>query len=158
MAIVLHFEDRDPVSIHTLACAAYNIVLDINRHRGGSPMFVKDRYLTTKPPETRTDINRPENFFKHADRDPDDSLEFSPENTGAYIVDACRTYTELTGDRPHIFNCFRAWLTCSQPEMFDFPPEKKQFAEEMVRLYARNDRRGFVDCFLRETDPSKLDL
>ena len=118
-------------------------------------MFLKDRYLDGKPLGTISDINRPQNFFKHAERDHDDSLEFAPTNTGAFIVDACRTYTELTGDKPLIFSCFRTWLTCHDPSLFDFPPEKQVFLQDLLRLHAANDRDGFVDRFLVETDPSR---
>ena len=38
-AIRLYFSNGDPISIHTLAGAAYNIVWDVNKKRGGSPMF-----------------------------------------------------------------------------------------------------------------------
>src|SRR5438128_1514480 len=38
-AIILWFHDGDPVSIHTLAAAAYQIIYDINAHRGGAPMM-----------------------------------------------------------------------------------------------------------------------
>ncbi len=156
MAIVLFFEYRDPVAIHTLACAAYQLVFDINKHHRGKRMFLKDRYLDGKPPATISDINRPQNFFKHADRgDHDDALEFNPANTGAYIVDACRTYTELTGDSPLTFSCFRTWLTCSDPSLFDFPPEKQAFLLDILRLHAANDRDGFVERFLAETGPSR---
>src|SRR5882762_2358461 len=37
-AIMLFFADGDPVSIHTLACAAHGVVRDLNRFMGGSKM------------------------------------------------------------------------------------------------------------------------
>jgi hypothetical protein len=130
------------------------LVFDVNKHRQGNRMFLKDRYLEMKPVGMREAINCPENFFKHAARDPDESLEFNPDNTGAYIVDACRTFTELTGDQPLIFPCFRYWLTCSDPDQFDFPPEKQSFLQDLLRLHAANDRDGFLNRFLVETDPT----
>ena len=40
-AIFLYFEEKDPVSIHTLTAAAYNILRDISAKRNLSPMMVK---------------------------------------------------------------------------------------------------------------------
>lgn len=42
--IRLYFAGRDPVSIHTLTAAAYNIVHDITANRGAEPMIVKDLF------------------------------------------------------------------------------------------------------------------
>ena len=147
-AIRLFFENDDPVSIHTLACAAYQLLFDINTHRGGRPMWVKDRYLKSKPDGTSKLLNEPENFFKHANRDPDGSLEFDPIKTEAYIVDACRTYTELTSDKPLLSDCFRAWFTCHDPVELVFSPGKSHFKDDLVRLHNKNDRHGFVECFM----------
>lgn len=147
-AIVLFFDDGDPVSIHTLVCAAYQLVFDINKDRGGKPMWVKERYLDIKPPETKSQVNLAQNFFKHATRNIDDSLDFDPDHTGAYLVDACRTYGDLTGNTPGPFKLFRAWFVCPG---FDFPPEEQVFANELAALKAAGDRRGFFNCFLRRT-------
>ena len=42
VAISLWFQDGDEVAIHTLACAAHQIIHDINQHRGGNG--VKNRF------------------------------------------------------------------------------------------------------------------
>lgn len=40
-AIRLYFASADPVSIHTLTAAAYQLLLDLNKKAGGEPMFMK---------------------------------------------------------------------------------------------------------------------
>lgn len=40
--IRMYFNSGDPVSIHTLAAAGYNLIRDINSNRGGTSMIVKD--------------------------------------------------------------------------------------------------------------------
>jgi len=70
-AILLFFDDGDPISIHTLACAAYDIIDGVNQHRGGKEMWVKRRYTQLRGRPTRADINDVQNFLKHADRDPE---------------------------------------------------------------------------------------
>jgi hypothetical protein len=41
LAIELYFMERDPVSIHTLAGAVYQLLTDINKHRGGKPLMTE---------------------------------------------------------------------------------------------------------------------
>jgi hypothetical protein len=78
-AIILWFHDGDPVSIHTLAAAGYQIVYDLNMHRGGAPMMrdspsIRPEYLL----EWRKIMSRYGNFFKHADKDPKRTVFFPP--------------------------------------------------------------------------------
>jgi hypothetical protein len=74
-AISLYFDYGDELSIHTLSGAAYAILHDLNKHRGGEDML-KDLHKTLTPEgarKFRRYINRPDNFLKHADRDPDET-------------------------------------------------------------------------------------
>lgn len=84
IAIRLYFSYGDPVSIHTLASASYNIIRDITLHRGET-MFIKDDVLDFVKDEYREELrrkfNEAENFFKHADRDHDAVLDFRLVNT-----------------------------------------------------------------------------
>ena len=41
-------------------------------------------------------VARPENFFKHADRDPDGVIEFRPSLTKFFLFDAVEMYRQLT--------------------------------------------------------------
>jgi len=66
-AIFMYFHWGDPISIHTLVAAAYGIVKDINKHRGGKPMT--QDFESIKDKKTRkilVDVfHEPQNFFKH---------------------------------------------------------------------------------------------
>jgi hypothetical protein len=92
IAIRLYFSDGDPVSIHTLTAAAYNIIHDISIKRDAGSMFVKDMIFDYVKPEyqevIRQSVNKAENFFKHADRDHEASLDFNPDQSETYILDA----------------------------------------------------------------------
>ena len=81
-AIRLYFAYGDPVSIHALAGAAYQLLDDLIAKRGG-PDGIKDLLLTMAKPESvdvvRQKLNEAQNFFKHADRDHDGVLEFRPK-------------------------------------------------------------------------------
>ncbi len=148
VGIQLFFQDGDPVSIHTLTCAAYNVIRDVNSARKGTPMFAKQRYFQLRGKSSLDDFNEPENFFKHADRDADAKLRFYPTFTECLLVDACRTYDELTGERVPEFLVFTLWFISQAPGEFDIPREWESFADDAKELHAKGDRKGFLDRFM----------
>jgi hypothetical protein len=92
-AIRLFAEGRDPVAVRTVAGAAHQVLHDLTKIRDfGS--FIKDSpYLR---PEKKGDwiglVNSAQNFFKHADRDPEAALDFYPEFTKFLLFDAVEMY------------------------------------------------------------------
>ncbi len=88
-AITLWFRDGDSVAIHTLACSAYQIIHDINRHRKGRDLLldslvIKDEYRR----DFISFMKGSYNFFKHAasDPDPEGTVEFQPILTELFIL------------------------------------------------------------------------
>ena len=83
-------------------------------------------------------INRAENFFKHADRDHDATLEFSPDQSEFLILEACGVYYKLSGEFPPLFKLYQTWFISNHQNWFDFPEEQKQLvsmgAEEVIAL------------------------
>ena len=83
-AVELFFEDRDPVPIHTLACAAHQIVHDIN-HSQGRPDLIFDaiRKAGSNKRKLLGALRRHANYFKHANVDscPNCGIRFFPEVT-----------------------------------------------------------------------------
>lgn len=126
--ISLYFHNADPVSIHTLVAASYNLLRDLNKNNGGKPLFAKelvfDYIKEGYQKEFRTKINAPENFFKHADRDFSESLEFNPKLSETFVLEACSVYFRLTGEDPVLFRVFRAWYIVNNPKLFKFPKEQ----------------------------------
>jgi hypothetical protein len=118
-AIKLYFEHGDEVSIHTLAAAAYTIVRDINEYRGGEPML-KDLHCYLSEDlvrEFKSYINTPENFLKHADKDPEAIGELCPRWTEALLWEASRKYCELTGDWRMPLLTFVLWFVANNREL-----------------------------------------
>lgn len=142
-AVSLFFQHGDPVSIHTLTCAAYNVIRDINNSRDGSPMFAKQYYVNLEDKPSLSDFNEPENFFKHANRDPDAVLTFYPKFTECLLIDACEKYLNLTGDHVVDFIVFIMWFTSRAPEKYDIPEGWDSFVATAKDLHQSNDRRGF---------------
>lgn len=150
--IRLYFFDGDPVSIHTLTSAAYNVIRDVNVKRGGGPMLVKDKAIEFVKPEYREEfrksLNNAENFFKHANKDHDQTLDFNPDQSEMLIWDAISTYSNLTGETPPLFKIFQAWIACNKPEMFDLPSEGKLWFATTGPELASIGKSGFFNKLL----------
>ena len=110
-AIYLFFERKDPVSIHTLVGAAHEVLHGLAK-REGKTSILKD-YANIRP-EKRCErirvLNAAPNFFKHADRDPDEILEFCPESTKFLLYDAVEMYFHITETLFKEAFVFRIWF------------------------------------------------
>lgn len=97
----LYFSMGDPVSIHTLVAAAYQVLRDLNKAHAGDPML-KDAMPNLVDPsskdEVRRKLNEAETFFKHAEWDLAEVLEFRQEPTELLLFEACQKYRHLTPD------------------------------------------------------------
>jgi len=122
-AIRLYFDSADPVSIHTLAAAAYNAFRDFNKKSGGKPLMTKevtiDCLKDASKKELRDKINAAENFFKHADKDHGEILEFSPRQSEFLIFDVCVWWCSYSGEDPVLFRLFKAWFMRQNPYIFE---------------------------------------
>lgn len=144
--IRLYFSNGDPVSIHTLTAASYNVLRDLNRSCGGEPLLIKEQSLDWikdgYQKQVRSKLNEAENFFKHADRDHDSVLEFNPYQSEFLILEACTVYSRLTGEWPPLFKAYQNWFIAHHPDMFDFPDEKRReidMGREAVTSHSREE-------------------
>lgn len=112
-AIALYFNDGDSVSTHTLVAAAYEVLRDLSARENGMPAMLKERTLDFVRPEhqkaVRQKLSEAENFFKHADRDPTEILEFSASQTESLLLDACDQHTHLTRTTTPAMQAMRLW-------------------------------------------------
>ena len=113
-AIWLFFEHRDPVSVHTLAAAARQVLHDL---AGGSSSIITENPALR--PEWRSEwvknVKTAENFFKHAVRDPDGTFEFRPEFTRFFIYDATHLYRTVTNELFYEAQMYQAWFSLAYP-------------------------------------------
>ena len=128
IAIKLYFHFDDPVSIHTLTAAAYNVLRGINKNRGNDPVLVKEwllKYLIKpeKQKEFKKLMNEAENFFKHADRDPEETYTFRPRQTEILLWEAVGIYQRLTGEITPLIHLYRGWFMMHNLHIFDGMPE-----------------------------------
>src|SRR5690348_17337317 len=98
-AIELFFTSENPVAVHTLTAAAYNVLRDLANHEGLEFPFIKTGFMQSLEPSQRSAahsfIHAAENFFKHADRDPSETLELNPELTELLLLDACSYFKQV---------------------------------------------------------------
>ncbi len=154
-AIRLYFAYGDEVSIHTLTAAAYSLLRDINEHRHGEAML-KDLHLLLPDDlagKFKSYINRPENFLKHADKDPDGVDELEPKWTEVLLWEASRKYCEITGEQDKLMITFVLWFVAHQPELKEQVEKEclsQGFTNEQIdfglRLPSTTDRKRFSRC------------
>lgn len=123
-AIALYFEDRDPVSVHTLVMAAGEII-DRLCASAGRASWRSDLLARAEAVGRRKEIsdalNGPRNFFKHGSDSTNILTDFSDErNLVAIIVaaDGLRLLGELTVET----KTFGAWLAVVDPDLLQTAP------------------------------------
>ncbi|MBL7139583.1 MAG: hypothetical protein ISS74_01600 [Planctomycetes bacterium] len=126
-AIRLFFERRDIVAVHTLAAASDQVLSDICVARGMESQlrhhadFIRDEACK----EYFRLLKRAENFFKHADRDPEGILEFRAEQTVVLLFDSVVLLWRLTQTLTHEARTFLCWLFVYKPDWFRDGPFKE---------------------------------
>jgi hypothetical protein len=118
-AIELWFLEKDDVSIHTLAAASYQIIHDISQKRkiGRDLLYdtdiIKDEY--------RADfvrlVKQPQNFFKHADKDPDPDgqIEFMPFSSFMFMLVSLTGLKALGYPDSENVHILTTWISIYEP-------------------------------------------
>jgi hypothetical protein len=162
-AIRLYFEDADPISIHTLASAAHEILKDINKWKGGKPLVTELAFLN-KPEDAelrKNAINQMrsfQNFFKHADKDADLTKQFRPRLNEYVLAECVEVYRHY--DNPtEMMAIFWLWFNALHFEIY---PAKVQsgFGTDGVRLfqqirlkYDRTKKGAYYTKMRRDMEP-----
>lgn len=123
VCILLYFNKRDVVSIHTLAAAAHEILHDLYKNAGKQGLMLKNEipeiYIKQDSIKDYYEkLRAAENFFKHADRDPEYIFSFNPEPTEIFIWESCIMYSELSKESCNLFQIFHAWYSLNHISIF----------------------------------------
>jgi hypothetical protein len=122
-AIRMFFYEWDPVPLHTVVAAAHNVLRDMAKHQGIT-RSVKDSPLIA--PEARTEflraVNYPQNFFKHADKDPKGRMAFRYHGNQLFILDSLVLYVALGGDLSREMRVFLVWFQLRYPNLLSYEP------------------------------------
>ncbi len=130
-AIVLYFQYGDPVSIHTLCLAAYDVIQILNKKRnsplGLDDMMLKDvhLFLGSKADKKRfhDSLTAAQNFFKHANSDANSTHMLDTRLTELLLFDAVQKYSRLLGGLPKMMVLYSIWFVTlyvgRYPELLD---------------------------------------
>jgi len=155
-AIELYFNDGDPVSIHTLAVAAHQLIHDINRKKKGPPLFFDAEFIK---PEHKTEfigiLKRDANFFKHADRGRTgqlDSIDFVPFGNEVFLSMAVLGLKHLGEKLNKHEVSFLIWETIQRPDLLtDAAMQllKDSVPVEQINLIRKTSKKDFFNNFLQ---------
>lgn len=123
-AIELMFRGGDAVSVHTLAAAASGVFADLNKHLGSVAWRRHaEGCYPGREAEVRRVLSKAQNFFKHANKDPEAVLEFDDGENDEKILFATLEYGVLLGSRPPprgqltlSMSMFQFWYFAKSPE------------------------------------------
>jgi hypothetical protein len=142
-AIKLFFEERDSISVCTLAGAANQILFDISAKRGIESMrnsiAVKDEYRKYWV----AILNDAQNFFKHADRDPEREYEFHTETNVFLILDSLLMHGKLTQQIFIEARIFITWLFIVYPDLLKEGIFKNMVLQGLTNVAPPNYFAGF---------------
>lgn len=117
-AINLFFDHGDSVSIYTLGQAAWEVLDALCKNQEKIRIreeIKKVNSLTSKEVYKISTYGR--NFFKHADKDPEATLEgFKDEFNDLVLFAASYDYTQISGHSPIELQLFKLWYFAVYPE------------------------------------------
>jgi len=104
-AIELYLHEFDLLSVHTLAWAAFSILVSYDEATNAGGVWAK--HIRKHPCD---DTRKLANFLKHADRDPLAQIgELTDEYTHHLLLEGCKLYFELTDTRTRPIDVFYAY-------------------------------------------------
>ena len=118
-AIRLWFADGDPVSTHTLAAAAHEIIHTLFRRSGlrgllfDSPL-IREEYRDTLAKA----IKQRATFFKHAQRDPEGEMAFDPVLNDTLLIVSISGLSRMKEPLETEEQAFITWLRLHEPRYF----------------------------------------
>jgi hypothetical protein len=143
-AITLYFSSEDPVSTHTLACAANGILKGLDEH-GPNTGTYQDRFLKSIKTEhrkfVRDMLSEAQNFFKRADRDPEKVLEFLLAEPEYVFASVCSKYRESAKDFTPEMLFYETWFGLPNPEVLT-PDGEERFRKLPDRQEYTSDQKG----------------
>lgn len=150
-AIDLYFASGDEVAIHTLASAAYELVTTL-RSQAGMADEIEEQIRPERRAEFRRLWNAEQNFFKHADRDADEVLEFTSSLTEIRMFTACQRYGSLGKSTEAMF-AFVTWYSLHNVDLLLDSPFKTAIDATRHRwLKVSRDRfRQFIQETVSQT-------
>lgn len=126
MAVELFFSNADPISVFTLVSAAHGVLRDIASARDIKKSF-KDSPLIADSERAAylKAVHAPQNFFKHANNDPNGRIAFRYKLTPLLILDAAVLWVALGEDLTWQLKVFLMWAQLEFPDLLCYPPAEE---------------------------------
>jgi hypothetical protein len=153
-AIKLWFEDGDPVSIHSLASAAHEIVHALYRQKGlKGLMFDTPHVRPELQQKWASSLKKPFNFFKHGRNEPSDAvIEFNPQWTETMMMACCKAFTKMDIPVEGEWLALTYWIFFANKGAFGANQHLLQYPQvQFLQQLATNGRevffREFMACY-----------
>ncbi len=141
----LFFQRGDDVAIHTLAAAAYQIISDLCEIKG-IHREIEDSAILEEMGIKRdalAALRKPQNFFKHADKDTEGVVRFNPLLSTCLILYAIQYFYAITGKQFPEGQVFRVWFFLRFPDRM--PPDAKALLSKIPNIISTDDYTLFLD-------------
>jgi len=144
-AIKLFFTDGDPVSIHTLAMAAFGILKNLSEIDSEAQVIesMKHMIVPGKERDFWNQFNSAANFFKHADRDPHEVLRTMDDVANEAVIILCISlYRDLGFTISNEMTWFFTFVGVCYPDLLQDQTEYKTKILKLrggVRNYSNED-------------------
>jgi hypothetical protein len=132
-AIELLLAGGDKVSTHTLVFAALRVARDLAKANGTVRHYQFDSLIKPNEKPFSTALSKAANFFKHADRDPLESLDDFDPNLNEYLIWwTLMLYSDLGGKLSNQMQVFTSWMVVQDGIVA--PESTSQFFSGKTRL------------------------
>lgn len=146
-AIRLFFQREDEVSVHTLASAAYQIITDICKHkkieREVEDSIILEKFGVKK--QVLDSLRKPQNFFKHADKDHTDTITLDPMLTALLLMSSANYLLLLREKESVECRVFRDWFFIKEKDSEHTSLEIKQWVNSLSSLPDTSDYESIYE-------------
>ncbi|PWC10532.1 hypothetical protein [Brenneria corticis] len=153
-SIRLFFEEDDPVSIRTLAEAVGAVLSTISPYKG----IIRDKTIP-HPMSYRDWLNKnfePRNFFKHADNDAEETLDFNPKGNELVLLEAVMMFNQLKQDWTPETKVYYCWCLLNHPDLWDEETEDMLYIKGLG-LQVNNSKK-FYSKFIDDVKEGRRTL
>ena len=149
-AILLFLEGRDLVAVHTLASAALQVLADLGKLTEVKSLLKSAHYIREeKKKEWHAIMGAAQNFFKHADKDPQATLAFHPTATPFYMLDAVLLFNQIAKHAFPVGNAYLTWFYLAYPDLLEEGAVKQYYLQALATGLDPKDRSTFLALALK---------
>lgn len=154
-AAKMFFHKDDPVSTHVVISAANEILTTLIKKRGFKTILgINSLLIRPEAKKEYIEIRRKSyNFFKHANKDASDFIDFNPNYNSYLLFENLNFLNKLEVKLTKEVLFFKLWHILYQPDIFYFN-EKYQKEIERINMSASD----FFDMFDETMKDEKFDL